>query len=543
MKIGRFFFTFFMFVFLSFATASYSQSSVYAEALGQANLRARDFVEATKVGEIYAGQLYPVIGRSSRFPWLLLGDELTGSPIGWVYQDLVELIGEITNVPYSELIVEFQNNGNFEVIITPTVEKTVVTGTVQGEINIRSGPSTLYPRLAVARVGERFEILATHAQYPWLKILVPGITGGTAWVSEGLLVIDGDLSSLPRETQFSYATPALTPTPQVVQFPEESKTRSIVLLQLGERVWQLFLEAGFDFQTKPVGALYFHDLETGGAIQFGGDIAFSGTSLTKIAILIELYRQLNSTPSHDLALLISNTMICSDNHATNELLRIIGSGDSTAGALNVTDTLNKLGVLSSFISAPYAIPGVEPPSTAQTLRTTADQVRNQPDLFNQATVDDLGQLLKGVYDCAANGTGILSEKFPGEIFSNECRSILHVMAANNVDSLLKSGVPQEIIVSHKHGWISDTHGNAAVFYTPGGDYVLVMMLYKPNRLDFIEESLPLFAEVSQEIYNHYNPARSLTKTRPSYIPPLSECNFANSPLLREIQLGNPEFPP
>lgn len=543
MKIDRSFLSFFVFLLLSFVTTTYSQLSVYAEALGQANLRARDFVEAPKVGEIYAGQQYPVIGRSRRFPWLLLGDEQTRAPIGWVYQDLVKVIGEINSIPYSEFIVGIQTSDSSETIITPTVEQSMVTGTVQGEINLRSGPSTSYPRLDVARVGERFEILATHAQFPWLKIRVPGITGGIAWVSEGLLDIDGDLSILPRETQINYATPALTPTPQVVRFAEESKIRSSELLQLGERIWQLFLEAGFDFQTKPVGALYFYDLETGGAIQFGDDIAFSGTSLTKIAILIELYRQLGSTPSHELALLISNTMICSDNLATNELLRIVGSGDSMVGALNVTDTLHKLGVAKSFISAPYAIPGVASPPSAQTLQTMADQARNQPDLFNQATVDDLGYLLQGVYDCAANGTGILNEIFPGEILSNECRSMLHVMAANNVDSLLKSGVPQEITVSHKHGWISDTHGNAAVFYTPGGDYVLVMMLYKPTRLDFIEESLPLFAEVSRVIYNQYNPARNLTEIRPSYIPPLSDCNYVSSPLLQEIQLGNPEFPP
>ncbi len=525
-----------------FTSVAHLQSGVCAEALGSANLRAHDYVDSEKVGEIFAGKRYPVLGRSARYPWVLLGDPQTNLPLGWVFQDLLQIDGGLNSLPISEVVVLANSRSNSLPTPAPVVDAAVV-GTVQGEINLRSGPGVEYPRLGVARLGQRYEILATHALFPWLRLATPNLSMKSAWVAEGLLSIDGDLSSLPRETQQSYAVPALTPTPAVVTSPAGSRLLTPQLTTLGESLWGHFLEAGFDFVTEPMGALYLYELSTGQALQFGEGIAFSGSSLTKIAILVELYRQLNSPPSRDLSLLIVQTMICSDNRATNELLRIIGQGDELLGASRVTATMRALGLMNSYLSAPYFIPGEELPAEARALKTEADQERNQPDPYNQVTVEDLGRLLGDIHSCAQDETGRLSVVFADEISMRECRSILHVMAANTVDSLLKSGVPAQITVAHKHGWIQETHGNAAIFFTPAGDYVLVMLLYKPRRLDFLDASLPLFAEVSREVYNHFNSDNPLAETRPGYIPSLDECNFVASPLLGEIQNMQFDFPP
>ena len=47
------------------------------------------------------------------------------------------------------------------------------------------------------------------------------------------------------------------------------------------------------------------------------------------------------------------------------------------------------------------------------------------------------------------------------------------MAQNKIGSLLEEGVPQETAVAHRHGWISDTHGDAGIVFTPEGNYVIV----------------------------------------------------------------------
>ena len=100
--------------------------------------------------------------------------------------------------------------------------------------------------------------------------------------------------------------------------------------------------------------------------------------------------------------------------------------------------------------------------------------------------------------------------------------------------LLKAGVPEDTRVAHKHGWIDDTHGNAAVFFTPGGDYVIVMMLYQPTWLNY-QESLPVIAEVSRQVYNYYNPDAPMAEIRDGFIPEPGSCNFAGTTLIDDLK--------
>ena len=80
---------------------------VYAQAIGQANLRADDNIEARLVGEIRSGVSYPVLGRSQLYPWLLLGEsDNSDRPLGWVFETLVVVSGDINRVPFTDLIID-----------------------------------------------------------------------------------------------------------------------------------------------------------------------------------------------------------------------------------------------------------------------------------------------------------------------------------------------------------------------------------------------------------------------------------------------------
>jgi beta-lactamase class A len=149
-------------------------------------------------------------------------------------------------------------------------------------------------------------------------------------------------------------------------------------------------------------------------------------------------------------------------------------------------------------------------------------------------VDDMGWLLASMYQCAYQNKGMLLEKFGGKYEARECRQMLHVMSNNTVDALLKAGVPANTRVAHKHGWINDTHSNAAVFFTPGGDYVMVMILHQPTWLDFTE-SLPVMAESSRLVYNYFNPTAPQETIRDGFIPEAGTCNFANTPLITDLR--------
>jgi beta-lactamase class A len=107
------------------------------------------------------------------------------------------------------------------------------------------------------------------------------------------------------------------------------------------------------------------------------------------------------------------------------------------------------------------------------------------------------------------------------------------MSNNTVDALLKAGVPADIRVAHKHGWIPDTHSNAAVFFTPGGDYVIAMIMYQPEWLNF-QESLPVIAEVSRQVYNYFNPDSPQPIVRDGFIPEANDCNYTGDPLVIDL---------
>lgn len=540
-------------------SAVYAQTGVTAEAIQQANLRAEPGINATLLGQIVPGTAYPVIGRSELYPWLLLADPTTLQPIGWVFQDIVTVRGNIFSVPLSSAVVSTTPAGGQPLVNTPSAGSTLpaaqamtpsltatppasgVIGIVKGEINIRYGPGADYPRLGVATAGDTFEIVAYHTLFPWVQVRYPGAPGDVGWIAQDLLDIQGDIYSLSAISATNLGLPTLTPTPSVVDASSRPDAAGVPLspefAALGNQLWLIMLRAGFDLETNRFGALFVMDLQTGEAFSFGSDIAFSGTSVNKVGILARLYETLVSPPDARIATDIANTMICSNNTSTNQLLKVIGNGDEWLGAEEVTRFFNHLGLTHSFLTSPYqedpARPLV-PPRPVSVPITGINQVKANPDLSNQLTVEETGWLLEAIYECAYENSGPLLAQFNGAFEPRECRQMLHVMSNNNVDGLLKAGVPEGTRVAHKHGWINDTHSNAAIFFTPGGNYIIVIMMFQPQWLNF-QESLPVMAEISRTVYNYYNPEAPMPVIRQGFIPEAPTCNFAGTPLIDDLR--------
>jgi len=545
-----------------------AQSPVTAEAVNQANLRANPDVAADALGQITAGTTYPVVGRSELYPWVLLGDPITAQPIGWVFQDLLTIRGPLETLPLSTLTASAKPAPATPTLnavplattvdgIAPVPPATLtlgpgptaiqpalsgVTGVVNGEVNIRYGPGSDFPRVGVAQAGNTFEILAYHTQANWVQIRYEKAPNNVAWIAKDLIEITGNLDSLPGISDPLTNLPTLTPTPSVVnasRAPGSEGTEvpvSPAFAALGDQLWSYMLSQNFDPATDRFGALFVLDLQTQEAFTFGSDVAFSGTSVNKISILAKLYGTLTNPPERALATDIANTMICSENTATNRLLSAIGGGDDFKGAEEVTRFLSQLGLTRSFLLTPYVTDPNKPPVSPRPLPipiTTANQTKATPDLTNQITVEEMGWLLEDMYQCAYENSGPLLQSFGGTYEPRECRQMLHVMSNNTVDAMLKGGVPADTRVAHKHGWIDDTHSNAAVIFTPGGNYIMVIMLYQPDWLNF-QESLPVMAEVSRQVYNYYNPTAPMTAIRPPYIPATNDCNFTGSPLVNDL---------
>jgi beta-lactamase class A len=100
--------------------------------------------------------------------------------------------------------------------------------------------------------------------------------------------------------------------------------------------------------------------------------------------------------------------------------------------------------------------------------------------------------------------------YPDQFNPGECEAMIDHMLANQLSGeegvpvLVAAGLPNRTPIAHKHGWVDDTRADAALVFTPGGDYVLVIYLYQPGWVDW-EQTNSIMTRVSQLVYAFFNP--------------------------------------
>ncbi len=539
---------------------------VMAEAIKQANVRSGPGLDFPQVATIVSGTKYPIIGRSARFPWYLIA--LTDTN-GWVFADLVKVTGNVNSVPIKEIVITVSPNpapatnpstsaAPASIMpaasLTPTSPATTPipsgpsvqspTGVVAEAIdtaNVRFGPGTDFPRIGSISKGQQYPVLRRHSNFPWVEIAFGDKPNGRGWVFKQTVTITGDLNKVPITSARDFGYPTLTPTAQMVvmsvppwQGAATPGSPSDQLVQLGDTIYDYLLKQKYEPGTDRQGSVFLMDLKTGQAISLNPDIAYSGMSLIKIPILVTLYRKLSNIPNEAQADQIGEMMVCSDNLASNANLRLIGDGDVYAGVAKVTETMQKLGLTNTFMTAPFADDPKITPQPVGTVKTTADQVSTDPDLYNQSTPADLGWLLGSIYQCAIDGSGPLNTVFPGDFTVTECRQMIRALSTDKIGVLIEAGVSNDAVVAHKHGWISDTHGDSALVLTPGGDYVLTVMLHGKTWLDY-DGSFPVVSEISRMVYNAYNPGKPVDKIHPQTVP--ASCTV-DPALVKDLRSAN-----
>jgi beta-lactamase class A len=180
-----------------------------------------------------------------------------------------------------------------------------------------------------------------------------------------------------------------------------------------------------------------------------------------------------------------------------------GVADAYRGTEILTTSMSQLGLYNTFMVTPYEQQPLPARRTVATPANSQEILDTIPDPLMQTTAEDMGLLLAMLYYCAQNGGGTLQAVFPEQITPTECQQILATMQQNNIDSLIEQGAPADTVIAHRHGWISDTHADAGIVYSPGGDYVIVVMMYKEGWLEW-EVSSPLLADIARAAYNYFN---------------------------------------
>jgi uncharacterized protein YraI len=525
------------------ALPAQGQSSAFAEAIQFAKVRTGPAISFAEVGTIYSGTKYPIVGQSAQYPWVLI--QLPDTQ-GWVFKDIIKITGSLQGVPYTTLIITpgptntptLQATTAQPVTVaptstgsitpsptrvqysTPTATPTGVTIEPKQETNVRFGPGTDFPRIGTIFKGTTYQALRRHISFNnWLEIAVPGMGGGRGWVNKATVDIHGDLSTLPATDDRDFGYPTLTPTPIMVltsQPPWTStpEASSPSLEALANQIYSYLLTQNYAPFTEQQASLFIYDLQTGASYTLNPGVAYSGMSLIKIPILVTLFKKIGKLPSKVQAGWIAAMMVCSDNLASNAILRFLGNGDPYKGGGEVTATMAELGLKDTFLLAPFSDDPSVTPEPVQTIKTEVDQVGAGPDPFNQTSPASLGWLLESIYRCALDGSGPLIDTYPDSYSMNKCRQILRAMSADHIGKLFEAGLPPGTLIAHKHGWITDTRGDAAIIWTPGGNYVLTLELHThSNEFSDYNATFLVASEVSRQVYNAYNPGSPVAKVQ------------------------------
>lgn len=288
-----------------------------------------------------------------------------------------------------------------------------------------------------------------------------------------------------------------------------------------------------------IASIFIMDLISGEELHLLSDVAVTAASTSKLAVLLNYFRALYQPPDDDEAFLMANSLLCSNNSSTNLLLQSAGGGDVFRALAATNETSARLGARNSFISALFDLGTGESYGSIPAPPTEPNpQFRADPDPFNQTTTEDLGTLFASLYDCAHWNSGALLAYPNGEFTPNECRQMLELMSANDLQRLLQAGIPPGVRITHKNGWdASVTHGDAGIVYSPNGHhYVIAVFLWEDSEFFSYQIAWPLIEEISRAAWNHFNPGAPLLARRDdlpefavecagNYLPPYGAVNL------------------
>jgi beta-lactamase class A len=352
-----------------------------------------------------------------------------------------------------------------------------------------------------SEIAARYDQPPTPAQViPGSSNFTPGAPGQTMDIDRAVILINDALRSPSTRTVVlsSRLTVAGRPSMETLQLI----LQNIIDQNKFDGVVGLFL---LDLQTSE--EIHFA-YRNGENLSVNPDVAFTGASTIKIPIMVSVFRRFNGIVDKETVGLLHGVFKTSDNTAADELMKGL---DKVRGPLVVTQDMFTLGLDNTFMGGFFCSPQ-NPCPLLERYKTPANQrtdVDTDPDIYNQTTPADMGMLLEDIYQCAENGGGALVAAFPGQIDQAACQQMIQYLKEDRTGVLLEAGLPGGTTLAHKHGWLTDTDGeyhnfsDAAIIYTPGGDYVLCVYIYDSNAILWNNANL-MYADLSRVIYNYFN---------------------------------------
>lgn len=260
-----------------------------------------------------------------------------------------------------------------------------------------------------------------------------------------------------------------------------------------------------------VAGIYVHDLESGETLGINQDTVFSGASVMKVPIMIFTYAQLGALDEQQRAWM-EGMILESDNLDANALLAAAVGGQGTEAALEGVNQMNEmlaaLGLQHTYQLIPYEsgewliqqskLPQGGPPREGAPPYTA-------PDPYVRTTPREMGQLFVMLEQCA-QGHGPLLERVGQRLTRELCREMIDWLIVPHDPERMLAGIPDDVPVAHKGGWIDDMQSDVGIVYSPGGRYVAAIYVWREGYVtDVFASPSPYLGDFSHTIYTFFNP--------------------------------------
>jgi hypothetical protein len=283
-------------------------------------------------------------------------------------------------------------------------------------------------------------------------------------------------------------------------------------------------------QFPGVTSLLVKNLDTGELLyESNADYVLSGMSIVKIGIMVEVYRYLGgSVDEQTYQELVAMLGSESCNPCANRLMATVGGGSAEAGAQKVTASMRQLGLANFYLCAPFRVvelwdEGGRIVPAAYLGSTPLQSEIPRFDRCVKATPREMAALVEMIYDCTED-QGLLRDTWP-EIRPQACQEMIDVMAANDLRNMLGAGIPDDVKLAHKHGFSGydvpwgDTRGEVGIVFSPGANWLISFYIWEDTPWINWGINQPLYRDVSNMLYNYFNPEKPYWPRPPWVQPP------------------------
>ena len=247
--------------------------------------------------------------------------------------------------------------------------------------------------------------------------------------------------------------------------------------------------------------VYFKDLESGDSVLYGADRRVHAASMMKVPVMVQLFRDRDAgRVGLDDSVAITKTFtsivdrspydLAAPDDSDSTLYRRVGERES------IRHLMDRMITVSSNLATNILIELVGAERTQETmrelgadsiavLRGVEDTKAYEAGLNNTTTARDLGVIFSAIAEGRAASP-------------QACREMIAILERQEFNEGIPAGVPSDVRVGHKTGWITGIRHDGGILTLPDGRrYVLVVLT---RGISEVAAADSLIADVSRLAY-------------------------------------------